>query len=155
MDTALVHEFLSCIKHFNQTCAWHQMQKHVMGEILVLDRLRRYGQTTPGNLSKQLQLSTARTAAILNSLEKKAFITRTPSAVDRRKTELNITRRGIETLDQGFSFLESQVSNLLDLLGEEDSREFIRILNRIAALQPELRLCCPPNQHTIPSERKE
>ena len=63
MDTALVHEFLSCIKHFNQTCAWHQMQKHVMGEMLVLDRLRRYGQTTPGNLSKQLQLSTARTAA--------------------------------------------------------------------------------------------
>ena len=155
MDTTLVHEFLSCMEKLNRIHARHEIQKQMMGEMLVLGFLQQHGQSTPGELSKALQVSTARTAAILNNLEKKGFIIRTPSATDRRKTEINSTKRGIEVLNQGFAFLEQRISKLLELLGEADSREMIRILNRIIEIEPEFHLCCDPNQHTISPDRKE
>lgn len=155
MDTTLVHEFLFCIENFHRTCERPEIRKQMMGEMLVLGFLYQHGQTTPGELSKAMHVSTARTAATLNSLEKKGLITRTPSSVDRRKTEINCTDLGVEVFSKGTAFLEQRIARFLELLGEADSRELIRILNRIIEIEPEFHLRCNPNQHTISPDRKE
>lgn len=155
MDTELVHEFLSCMEQLNRIRERHEIQKHLMGEMFVLKFLRHRVQTTPGEISEALQVSTARTAAILNSLEKKGFITRTPSATDRRKSDIRSTERGIAVLEHGFALMEQRVSQVLELLGEEDSRELIRILNRMIGIQTNFHPCCDPKKRTIPPDRKD
>ena len=155
MDTELVHEFLSCMDRLNRMREQHEIQKQLMGEMFVLRFLHQHGQTTPGNLSKALQVSTARTAAILNNLEKKGFITRTASSIDRRKSDICITQHGIAILEHGLAMIEQRVAKILEALGEKDSRELIRILNRMIVIQTEFHPYCNPKEHTVSPDRKD
>ena len=68
------------------------------GEIRVLGYLAfEKDEATAGELSEKLNVTTARVAKILNSLEAKGYIKRTEDNQDKRKTLVVITQNG-ETL---------------------------------------------------------
>ncbi len=89
---------------------------------------------TAGELSKKLNFSTPRVASVLKSLEKKEFIERVRDSKDKRVVVVHITEIGksfvLEEHDKAMEMLEE----LLENLGEKDTKELIRILTRIAEI---------------------
>lgn len=103
------------------------------GEVGVLVHLSMMtDDASAGELSERLGLSTARVAAVLNTLEKKKMITRRRSAKDRRKVFVHITDYGRELVNkkrhEGLECAEA----LLERLGENDARALVRIVGRIS-----------------------
>ena len=89
-------------------------------------------------LEKHLQVSSARIASTLNSLEKKKFIKRMKSEEDKRKIVISITKEGKEKIDLHSENVKKYVEKLVKTLGKEDSLEFIRIVKRIKEISCEL-----------------
>ena len=78
-----------------------------------------------------MQVSSARIASTLNSLEKKGLIKRSKSEEDKRKIVISITTNGITKIEEHQEKVKRYVEHLVETLGEKDSLEFIRIVKRI------------------------
>ena len=82
-------------------------------------------------MEKHLQVSSARIANTLNSLEKKGLIKRNKSEEDKRKIIISITKNGRTTIEKHREKVERYLRKMVETLGEKDSLEFIRIVKRI------------------------
>ena len=72
-----------------------QIGKHAQGECFVLRCLARSPKPLlPSDLSTMTQSSTARIAVVLNTLEKKGYITRAIDPADRRRVLVSLTSVG-------------------------------------------------------------
>ena len=101
-----------------------KMQKVSQGEMAMLGFLTyEKSETNPKELSERFNLSTARVANTLNSLERKEYITRVHDSFDRRKVMVYITEK--EALNE--------FSKLLSYLGENDSLCLLKIIDKIQA----------------------
>ena len=102
------------------------------GEVGVLDYLLNVNNNISSNeLEKHLQVSSARIASTLNSLEKKGLIKRNKSEEDKRKIIISITKNGTTTIEKHREKVERYLKKMVEILGEKDSLEFIRIVKRI------------------------
>ena len=96
-----------------------QIGKHAQGECFVLRCLARSPKPLlPSDLSAMTQSSTARIAVVLNTLEKKGYITRAIDPADRRRVLVSLTSVGAELAE----------------LGEADAEEYLRITERILSI---------------------
>jgi len=102
------------------------------GEVGVLDYLLNVNNNISSNeLEKHLQVSSARIASTLNSLEKKGLIKRNKSEEDKRKIIISITKNGRTTIEKHREKVERYLRKMVEILGEKDSLEFIRIVKKI------------------------
>ncbi len=85
---------------------------------------------TPGLIAERAHLSTARTANVLRALEEKGWIVREHATDDRRRVTVTLTEAGEAERARRKSEFESHAVEFLARLGEEDTREAIRILKR-------------------------
>jgi DNA-binding MarR family transcriptional regulator len=85
----------------------------------------------PSELQKRMGTSSARVAAILRSLEKKGFITREVDRNDRRRVIVSITAEGKAHVDVEMDEMDAMIREVFLSLGEEDTNEFVRILDRV------------------------
>jgi DNA-binding MarR family transcriptional regulator len=109
------------------------------GEAFVLQYIALHGGIAlPGNISIEMKVSTARVAAALNSLENKGLLTRQIDKNDRRKVIVEITPEGRNFTENHWKNIVSGASMFLGLLGEADAREFVRIMDRVTDVMPEL-----------------
>jgi DNA-binding MarR family transcriptional regulator len=77
-------------------------------------------------------ITSARIAAALNALEEKGFITRNIDSEDRRRIIVKPTLKGREyAFEQRKKHIE-HAKNILSMLGEDDAKEYVRILGRLA-----------------------
>ena len=105
------------------------------GELAVL-RFLLQGNDGAGakELSQRFQVNASRTAAVLNSLEKKGYIRRVPSPDDRRMIHVFITEKGrAYALSKQEEFLEHSAA-MLEKLGEEDTQHYIHIMKRLSEI---------------------
>ena len=78
-----------------------KMQKVSQGEMAMLGFLTyEKSETNPKELSERFNLSTARVANTLNSLERKEYIKRVHDSFDRRKVMVYITEKGKEVFTE-------------------------------------------------------
>lgn len=84
-----------------------------------------------GELARELNVSTARIAALLRKMEKGKLIIRSHSSVDARQTVVEITQAGIEYVDRMKEQILLKMELLLEKVGKEDMEEFIRISHKI------------------------
>lgn len=84
-----------------------------------------------GKLSEELNVTTARIASILNSLENKGLIKRYPNEADKRKTVVGITLEGKKLASQVKDDAIKNIKYVIDELGIEDTKEYIRLANKI------------------------
>ncbi len=89
---------------------------------------------TPGKLCECLNMTLPRISAALSVLEKKRLVSRITDSSDRRKLHVYITDRGRALVSEKLQSLAVDISSLLSTLGEEDSKEYIRILKRINSI---------------------
>ena len=84
-----------------------------------------------GELARELDVSTARIAALLRKMEKSGLIIRYRSAEDARQTVVKITREGSAYVDIMKEQILKKMELLLEKVGKEDMEEFIRISHKI------------------------
>lgn len=102
------------------------------GEIAVINFLRVEGDgVTPARISQEFNINTSRVAAILNSLSKKGYIERKANPNDKRKTNVYITDQGREYGKCKRDDILEKLSRTLELLGDDDAKEYIRIMGKI------------------------
>lgn len=84
-----------------------------------------------GDISDIFKVSTARTAVILNTLEKKGFVFKSKSDVDARKTVVRITESGQKILEDRKNRIFTALDKFLAKLNEEETQQFYNILNKL------------------------
>lgn len=83
-------------------------------------------------ISAAMGVSTARTAVLLNTMEKDKLILRRRDYNDGRRTVIEILPAGRERYDLKRKKLKSAVVKLLESLGPDDASEYIRLHRKIA-----------------------
>lgn len=112
-----------------------QIGKSACGECFVLRCLMRSQKSLlPSELSEMTQSSTARIAVILNALEKKGYVSRTIDLADRRRVQVSLTEEGAEYIRSVQVRLQAGMRKLLEELGQEDTKEYLRITDRILGI---------------------
>lgn len=105
------------------------------GELFLLNYLFTHGGTgRPGEMSAAMRTSTARTAAALGNMEKKGWILRRPDEEDHRHTLVRLTEEGKAYIRGMRCTATDRLVRVLEELGEEDTREYLRILGRLAGI---------------------
>ncbi|MDE7268510.1 MAG: MarR family transcriptional regulator, partial [Lachnospiraceae bacterium] len=84
-----------------------------------------------GDLSKKLNVSTARIAALLKKMEQSGLITRRTSPKDARRTVVEITPSGIALVDGMREQTLHRMELLLAQVSKEDLETYIRISRQI------------------------
>lgn len=102
------------------------------GEVRILTCLMRHGgSSTPGDICEQLDMTGPRVSAAVNSLTKKGLVVRETDVQDKRRCHVYITDAGKELVRKKKKELTDSLEKVLELLGENDAREYVRIVGRI------------------------
>lgn len=111
------------------------MSQIARGEVLALNYLAANGnQAYPKDMSRALMLTTARVAAMLKSLERQQMITRTPDPSDSRQVIVCLTEKGMALVEERRIGMIHSVAKMLESLGEEDAKAYVRIQARLIEL---------------------
>ena len=84
-----------------------------------------------GDLARELNVSTARIAALLRKMENDKLIVRHHSPLDARQTVVEITEKGSTYVNKMKEQMLMKTELLIDKVGKKDLEEFIRISHKI------------------------
>lgn len=84
-----------------------------------------------GELAKKMNVSTARIASALNTLEKKQYIIRECEKNDARKVVIRLTEQGTQALEERKSRISEIIASMLQNLTEEESGTLFNLLNKL------------------------
>ena len=105
------------------------------GELCVLIALMKHGSLTPGELMKLTDTSSAHIAKILRNLQTKDEVIKETNDSDKRSALISITDKGKQHLYSIYGRVINNTVSLLEKLGENDSRELLRITDRIMEIE--------------------
>ena len=109
-----------------------EISKAMKGELFVLNFLYHHGcKAHPGEISREMLTSTARTAVILRNLEKEQLIERIHDENDCRQIVVVLCQKGREFLEQRHRMVMNYVAEVLEKLGEKDAEEYVRIQKKL------------------------
>jgi len=134
----LAGKFLQKMQGFHKARPYKNIWESMQGEAFVLYLISlRDGDVLPGEISHEMDVSSARIAAALNNLEKKGLIARRIDESDRRKILVSITETGRETAERQSRAVTKGVAGMLSILGERDAVDFVRITGRVTEIANE------------------
>jgi DNA-binding MarR family transcriptional regulator len=102
-------------------------------ELLVILKMNVNNQKTAisvSEISNLLQITPAGVTHLINPLEEKGFIKRLPDPNDRRIVLIGLTNKGTKTAEAIIADVQREFIGLVNYLGEEDSRTFVRLMSR-------------------------
>lgn len=105
------------------------------GGRFILQLLSENKRMTPSEIKDKMHVSSARVATALNLLEEKTFITRKNDKSDRRKIIVELTKQGMIETEKITDRITDKISMLFEEIGYEDTKELIRIMNKITKIQ--------------------
>lgn len=133
----LAVEWLNGMQSLHRVKPQRNINEAMQGEAFVLNYVASHHDVVlPGEISQEMDVSSARIATALNSLEKKGLITRQIDLNDRRKILVGITKEGKEFADKHRQKILSVIAKMLELLGEHDAKEYVRIMKKLAEILP-------------------
>ena len=134
---SMARELLLLNERMLQVPDRQQIAKLTKGECFVLNYLLIHNvQTHPRDLSKGLAVSTARIAALLNRMEEKHLIYRLPDPVNNRQVIVSLAPRGLALIQELRGQVLAAAAQMLERLGPEDAKEYIRIQKKIVSNVP-------------------
>ena len=86
---------------------------------------------TPKDIEDKLNITSARTARVLNQLQEKGYINRKKSKMDKRKTIVVLTEEGKSTALKHRSMFISYTDVMLKDITDEEKECFLNILNKM------------------------
>lgn len=128
-------KMLSLIKEINE-CRPHEIFElfyvSEKGIYAILNYLFEHNtETVAGDLSRDLNISTARVAVLLKKMEFRGFIKKYKSDKDMRKTIVVITNKGKKALNKLKIKLVNEMNALIEKVGIEDIETFLKISKKI------------------------
>ena len=82
-------------------------------------------------ISRLLHITPAGVTHLLNPLEETGYLHRLPDPRDRRIVRIGLTAKGARQAAALLSDVQENLVKMVNLLGEEDSRTFIRLVSRV------------------------
>ena len=105
------------------------MRNATRGEMGVIRMLHEEdGPLTPSQISERARISPARVANVLRALEEKGWVAREHSSEDRRRVTVTLTEAGDAERRRCRAEFEAHTEAFLAELGEQDTRDAIRVL---------------------------
>lgn len=115
-----------------QEPAKQKISKMTRGEFFVLNYLMTHqNQAHPVEISRSMMVSTARIAALLSRLEEKQLISRTIDPENNRQVIVTLLPQGLTLIQRIRNEVITASVRMLERLGPEDAREYIRIQRKI------------------------
>ena len=115
-----------------QEPAKQKISKMTRGEVFVLNYLMTHqNQAHPAEISRSMVVSTACIAALLSRLEEKQYISRASDPSDNRQVIVTLLPQGLALIQRIRNEVIAAVVRMLERLGPEDAREYIRIQKKI------------------------
>lgn len=134
----LANEFMEVMAQMHGRNAQKRVSDSMNGENFVLAYIFDHeSNAIPSEISHAMGTTSARIAAVLNSLEKKGMIMRRIDVEDRRRILIDLTEIGREYVNEQKQKQLNFVVKLFEYLGEYDSKEYIRIMKKISEVNPE------------------
>lgn len=97
------------------------------------------GSSVPRELMEFFDVSSARITKLLGTLEERGFVVREGDPADRRRVTVRLTPAGetyVMNLDADF---RRRLVRLLELLGEHDAKELVRLMGRLVEVMADAR----------------
>lgn len=133
----LAEEFFYKSYQLKKNAHQQMIDESLQGEMFTLLYLKdQKGFVLPGEISTKMNISTARVANILNTLENKDFIIREIDKIDRRRILVSLTQQGEEKAEEHSKMIITQIAKMLEILGEEDAKSFVRITSKLIDISP-------------------
>ena len=90
-------------------------------------------EVTPKDIEDKLNITSARTARVLNQLTEKNYISRIKSKIDKRKTIVVLTEEGKKTALHHRQMFISYIDLMLKDITDEEKEVFIEILKKMGS----------------------
>lgn len=141
MDSPLTHEFFYAMSRFKKTESFFSTECDMqMNELVILQSIAgdcECMECLSANLDvpaiqEKLQITKPAVSYILNTLEKKCYISREIDPRDRRKITIAATLEGKAVVRQSLRARNDMWEKLLAQYGEENMRHLIALLTRLA-----------------------
>ena len=133
--TKLAAELFGGMVNIRKVKSQKKINESLHGEAFVLHYIATHKtEVQPGEIGHEMNVSTARIATALNSLESKGLITRQIDTKNRRHILVKITPEGTRLAQEHQEIVLENVAKMLELLGERDALEYVRITQKLAEL---------------------
>ncbi len=107
-------------------------EDYTHGELRILTLLAaRTEGISPRDICNDLGMTTPRISAAVAGLVKKGLVMRVNDELDRRRLHIYITDAGRVLVEGKRNELTASFAELLEYLGEDDARQYVRIMKRI------------------------
>lgn len=133
----LAVEFMQTSHSMHRRKGQKKISDSMQGESFVLFYISENENATPSDISNAMNISSARIAATLKSLEAKGYIKRKIDVEDRRRILIDLTEEGKMQVEKHTEMVMNTIVNMLKYLGEEDAKEFLRIMKKLSTRVPE------------------
>ena len=139
----LAEELLHVMKLFYSAKSQKMINDAMKGEEFVLQYISLSGgEALPGEIGVEMNVSSARIAQALNSIESKGLIVRQIDKKDRRRILITLTEEGKRTAEEHRKQIIELAEKMLQLLGEHDAKEYVRITGKLAEIASSEKLSC-------------
>lgn len=129
----LAEQILNTFDRIDTEILLDRLKLSLKGENLLLMILSDLGGSgTPGKIIERLDFTGARLSAIIKSLESKGLVERRKHSSDKRSTIVALTDEGKEHYISLRAEIISNALTIIEQLGEDDVREFLRIVSKLA-----------------------
>jgi len=98
---------------------------------LVLGQLRDHGRMSPSEIGERLIVTRATVTGLIDSLERRGFVSRTANPDDRRSIFVEITNEGLVALRAVRTLVHRHEKHWMSVLSEDELRDYIALLHRI------------------------
>lgn len=139
-ETKLAQELTRSIRHFNRCHHPEVINENIKpkGMMLLhyLHHKKRHGHTqvTLSSIGEELRLSPPSVTLLLNPLEKHGYLKRVRDLEDRRVVFAEISEKGSKAVQELYEQFLHNAKVMVHLLGEEDTRTFIDLMNKLTRL---------------------
>ena len=134
---AMAQELFAAMERGTRHLHHLEVNASMRGEMAVMRLLEEEnGALTAGDISRLLEMTTSRIAAVLGALEKKGLIVRCADQADRRRVLVTLTESGAALCRMKRACLLRRMERFLSRLGEEDAAHFVRLMKRAQELIP-------------------
>lgn len=121
------------IVKYQQKIKYHQKIKKsefvLLSAMIEMAGQNQYG-IKASDLSNKLRITPAAVTHMLNSLEKDRYIERISDSCDRRIVLVKATEKAREIINEMHDSFLKKFEGLTNFLGENDTRELVRLLNK-------------------------
>ncbi|MGY3725579.1 DNA-binding transcriptional regulator, MarR family [Granulicatella balaenopterae] len=126
------------ITQYRQSCPhtfWKKNDTTNVGLGAVIRCLMKHdGKATSGQISEEMNVSTARVAALLKKMEQRGWLVREKDATDKRITLVKLTSEGMAIGVTMRKNIRQQIATLIDEIGVEKLMDFMETRAKIFEL---------------------